>query len=93
MSSDGEKKLLGTCDCPMPWCKAPGAEVREGARGTPYLLCDACGVMVRTNSRQGKNGLRALVAPAPKSAPAPASDAPAVPAAAKAAPRRKYGFA
>jgi hypothetical protein len=92
MSSEAEKKLLGTCDCPMPWCRAPGAEVREGARGTPYLLCDACGVMVRTNSRQGKNGLRALVAPAPKSAPAPAPASDAPPAA-KAAPRRRYGFA
>lgn len=83
-----EKKLLGTCKCPMPWCGAPGAEVREGARQTPYLLCDECGVMIRTNSRKGKNGLRALVAPP---SPAPAKGDPAPPAD-KPAPEKRKGL-
>ena len=62
-------KVLGTCDCPLPWCREPGAEVREGEKGSPYVICDACNSMIRTQSRKGKAGMRALVAPATPAAP------------------------
>ena len=86
-------KVLGTCDCPLPWCREPGAEVREGEKGSPYVICDACNSMIRTQSRKGKAGMRALVASAPTPAPAPAPEPAKKP---DAAPKRKglgLGFA
>lgn len=95
-------KVLGICACPLPWCKEPGAEVRESEKGgVPYLICDACGTMVRTTSRKGKAGLRAMAVPG---SPAPVKDkqdaAPPPPAKTKqdAAPpapakTRRFGFA
>ena len=80
-------KVLGTCACPLPWCGQPGAEVREGEKGTPYVVCDDCGCMIRTTNRKGKAGMRALVAAVPALAPAP-EPKPAPPAKKKAS----FGF-
>jgi hypothetical protein len=84
-------KVLGTITCPMAYCRQPGAEVREGEKGAPYVICDACSTMIRTQSRLGKTALRELVTPAPapvkkdeKPAPAKKDEKPA----AKPAPKK-----
>ena len=80
----GARPVIGLCTCLL--CEADAAEVREGEKGRPYIVCDSCVSMVKTMSRTGAVAIRARIAavgnPAPKPAagdpdPAPAAPAPA----------------
>lgn len=54
-------KILGSCKCPLPWCGKLDAEVREGEKGTPYIICEHCVSMIRSSSRAGRDGMRAMI--------------------------------
>jgi hypothetical protein len=58
--------VLGLCTCPV--CTEPGAEVREGAKKDPYIICDNCVTMIKSMSRQGRAAILNRIKPA---APAP----------------------
>ncbi len=56
-------QTIGTCACPI--CAASGAEVREDIKRRAYIHCDACVTLIRSQSRQGTQAMRALAASAP----------------------------
>lgn len=51
-------EVLSVIKCPLPWCGKEGAELRQGK--APYIICEHCVSMIKSQSRAGKDGMRAL---------------------------------
>lgn len=83
--------VVGACACPL--CAEEGAEVRQGAKGALYIVCDACVSQVRTMSRAGRVAIqkRASIQLAPAAPVAQPEDKPIVPAAVPPVAKPKKG--